>query len=355
MVRTLPSLQALRRAYPEASISWLVERGAASVLDGHPDLDAVIEFPRASLTKAFRSGHFGDAYRVLRRFIALLRSEHFDLVIDFHAIAKSALIAWSSRAPMRVSYAIPFGREWSWLFATHRARLSPAKISRYDRNAGLLAYLAIDSGQASARLPRDPVARARMRRALASSDPFVLIHPGSSEGTAYKRYRASGYAAVARELMQSCGLQTLVTLGTSPAEEKLAQQIVAAAAGAARLAPHTPLLSDLIALIDAARLYVGGDSGPLHVATALGTPAVQILGPTDPIENEPCREAVWKRVRVALPCSPCRSGCAAATCMTILPHEQIVEAAMACLERNPAEIRLELQSPDISRAFTAVQ
>lgn len=108
---------------------------------------------------------------------------------------------------------------------------------------------------------------------------------------------------------------------------------------AARLAPATPELADLIALIDRARLFVGSDSGPLHLATSLGTPAVQIMGPTDPIENEPQPGSRWRRVRIPVPCSPCRRGCAQATCMTIIPHDLVLEAALECLVEASDEPR----------------
>ncbi|MCP4035918.1 MAG: glycosyltransferase family 9 protein [bacterium] len=334
VVRTLPSLAALRAAWPEAHLCWLVERGAAAVLEGQGDLDAVIEFPRESLTQLLRAGRITGFVRELRGFVQALRAERFDLVIDFHAILKSGLLSWSCGAPVRVSYARPLGREASWLFATHRARVLPGRLSRYDRNAALVDFLAIDPATPCSSLRVDPAARARVDRALDRHDEFALIHPGSSAGASHKRYRSSGYAACARDLFQARGLRSLVTRGTSDEERRLAEEIVSQSKGAAELAPQTSQLVELIALIDRARLFVGGDSGPLHIATAVSTPAVQILGPTDPIENEPRREALWRRVRMPVACSPCRRGCAAATCLAIIPHERIVDAALECLDHS---------------------
>ncbi|MCH7599718.1 MAG: glycosyltransferase family 9 protein [Myxococcales bacterium] len=330
VVRTLPALQALRVAYPDAHISWLVEKRAAGVLEGRDDLDRVIQFPREHLMDLLRRRQFDELWRQLTGFVRALRAGQFDLVIDFHAILKSGVLAMLSGARTRVSYSWPFSREWSFLFANHRARLSPHKMSRYDRNAGLLKFLAIDSVE-TAILTVDKAADTRMGLALNGSKAWILIHPGSSSGADYKRYRPSGYADLARGLKRRTGLDSIVAQGTSAEERALAEEIVAGSRGAARLAPATSDLAELIALIDRARLFVGSDSGPLHLATSLGTPAVQIMGPTDPIENEPRRGTHWKRVRLPVPCSPCRRGCAQATCMAIIPHDLVLEAALECL------------------------
>jgi 3-deoxy-D-manno-octulosonic-acid transferase/heptosyltransferase-1 len=334
VVRTLPSLQALRAAYPEAHISWLVEKGAAGVLEDRDDLDQVIQFPRERLSDLLYRRKFRSLWREVNHFVGGLRDEQFDLVIDFHAILKSGVLAMLSRARTRVSYAAPFSREWSFLFATHRAQLSPHKMSRYDRNAGLLQFLSIEPTAVSTPLRVDGAARQRIGLALEGAEVPVLIHPGSSSGADYKRYRPSGYADLARGIKQKTGMISIVTLGTTAEERALAEEIVAGSKGAARLAPETPKLADLIALIDRARLFVGSDSGPLHLATSLGTPAVQIMGPTDPLENEPRRDARWKRVRIPVPCSPCRRGCAQATCMTIIPHDLVLEMALECLAQS---------------------
>jgi ADP-heptose:LPS heptosyltransferase len=334
VVRTLPALMALRAAYPSAHISWLTERAAAGVLDGHDGLDQVIHFPREALSEFLRKRRFGALCRALSEFVKTLRAERFDLVIDFHAILKSGLISRASGAPTRVSYAWPDSREFSWMFANQRARLPDRKMSRYDRNAALIDFLAIDAEVRDPSLKVDQAARRRVARELRLGEAPILLHPGTSEGTSYKRYRPSGYAALARELKRRRGLDSIVSAGGTAEERALAEQIVAASGGAARLAPETPRLADLIALIERARLFVGSDSGPLHIATSIGIPAVQILGPTDPVENEPRRGSRWERVRIQVPCSPCRRGCVPATCMSIIPHELVASAVFACLEET---------------------
>jgi lipopolysaccharide heptosyltransferase I len=330
VVRTLPAAAGLRASWPRAHLAWLVEPAAASVLRGQPWLDEVIVFPRAALGAALRRGRLVTAIRLARGFASELRAGRFDLVVDFHAILKSGLLAWLSGSKRRVSYARPFAREGAAWFATHRARLSPPKQSRFDRNEALLRFLA-----SGAELPARPLhvptaALERIDEALGDVRGPVVIHPGTSDATPYKRWTAAGYASVARALAAD-GVPCVVTSGPAESDREMAAAVLAAAGGAARPAPATPTLLDLAALFARSRLYLGADSGPMHVASAVGTPVVQLLGPTDPVENAPYPGTPSRTLRVQIGCNPCRRGCAAATCMRLIPAAAVLQAARELL------------------------
>jgi ADP-heptose:LPS heptosyltransferase len=109
--------------------------------------------------------------------------------------------------------------------------------------------------------------------------------------------------------------------------------VVAAAEGAAALAPPTESLAELLALMTRARLFIGCDSGPMHLASLAGTPVVAIFGPTDPVENAPSQSVPSRIVRRDVGCNPCREGCPARECMRAVEPEAVVEAALALLER----------------------
>jgi ADP-heptose:LPS heptosyltransferase len=111
----------------------------------------------------------------------------------------------------------------------------------------------------------------------------------------------------------------------------MAEAVLREAAGAARLAPATPTLLDLAALFAHARLYLGADSGPMHVASLVGTPVVQLLGPTDPVENAPYPGTASHTVRVQVACNPCKRGCDAATCMRAISENMVLRAVRALL------------------------
>lgn len=330
VVRTLPAVSALRAAYAGSHIAWLVEPAAWSALDGQPWIDEVIVFPRPALTEALRRGHWLEAAGALRRFVRGLRRRRFDLVVDFHGIAKSALLARASGARRCVGYAPPFARESSWRLMHERARLAPARVSRFVRNRGLVEFLGVAATPHPTPLRVDPRARARAARALGHPGRWVALHAGTSPQTPHKRWPAAGFAAVARALAQD-GFVPVVTFGPGAAERRLAETVVAESAGAARLAPPTRSVGELAAVLASCRLLVSADSGPLHVASLVGTPVVQLLGPTDPVENAPWEGTPSRTVRVPVACSPCRRGCAAAPCMRRIRPEDVLAAARALL------------------------
>jgi ADP-heptose:LPS heptosyltransferase len=294
VARTLPAVSVLRAACPGAHLAWLVEPGAASLLAGQPWIDEVIVFPRPAFPGALRGS---QALRARARCLLGLRARRFDLVLDFHALLRSALLALATGARRRVSFAPPFARELAWALATDRARLAPERISRFDRNEGLVRFLALEGRPAAHPLRVDPALRAAQREQLGAGPAPIAIHPGTSDAAPHKRFPAPLFGRVARALADATGLLTVVTHGPARDDARLAEAVVAASAGAARLAPATPRLGDLAALLSCARLVIGPDTGPLHVAALVGTPVVQVLGPTDPVENAPWRGTPARVVR----------------------------------------------------------
>jgi len=336
VVRTLPAVSALRTGYPAARIEWLVEPASASLLRAQPWVDAVRVLPRPDWTAHARALRWGTLAREMWRFLRALRAERFDLVVDFHSILKTGLPSRASGAPVRVGYARPYGREGAWLAANERARLSAPRCSRFERNAALLAFLGLRAPGHPEPLRLAPESVARMDRALGDAPPAPVLHPGTSDGTPHKRWTHEGYAHVARGLAETCGVPAWVTAGPARDDRTLADAIVRAADGAARPAPATPSLPDLAALFARSLLYVGSDTGPMHVASLVGIPVVQLLGPTDPVENAPWPGTPSRSVRVGVACSPCRRGCAAATCMRAIDPADVLDAARGLLAARRA-------------------
>jgi ADP-heptose:LPS heptosyltransferase len=336
VVRTLPAAQALRRAYPGSHLAWLVEPASASALANQPWLDEVIVFPREALRAALRGVRLARAARTAWDFARLLRSRRFDLVVDFHAILKSGVLARLSGAATRVGYAPPYARELAWWFVNRRARVSPPRSSRFDRNQALVRFLGVAAAPTT-RAWRPPAALlSAVDAELGLGARPVVLHPGTSVATPHKRWSPERYAAVARALHKELGVGSIVSYGPSAGERELALEVVRGAEGGARLAPRTQSLAELAALFSRCRLYVGGDTGPLHVASLVGTPVVQILGPTDPVENAPYPGTPSRSVRVPVACSPCRRGCAAALCMRVVPPEAVIRAARELLAGQDA-------------------
>ncbi|HTO70651.1 MAG TPA: glycosyltransferase family 9 protein [Myxococcota bacterium] len=325
VVRTRFAFAGLRELWPAAQIDWLVEDRAAAGLVGLPGLSQRVEVPRRRL----RARHPWVALATLREFARELRSRDYDLSIDFHGVLRSAFLAWSARIPVRVGYAAPIAKEGSHWLQTTSAPVEARHVSRFERNAALVRFL---GGAVPAQphvLELDP-AREQLFAGLPAR--FALVHPGTSPKTGYKRWEADRFAAVARELFTRAGVETRVAFGPVAGEREAARAVVAAAGGAAELAPPTESLAEFLALLRRASLFVGCDSGPMHLASLAGTPVVAIFGPTDPVENAPSATIPHRIVRVDVGCNPCREGCPARACMRAVEPEAVSQAALALLD-----------------------
>jgi ADP-heptose:LPS heptosyltransferase len=322
VVRTRFAFPGLRSLYPRATIDWLVEDRAASALEGIVGLDGVVRVPRRELAGRPRVAML----RTLRDLRAELRARRYDLAVDFHGILKSAALVYASGTPIRVGYGPGFAREGAWLLYNHRVRVSPTHLGRFERNAALVRYLGGEAPDAAPELEIPTEAERRIDAAGLPPDPVVL-HPGTSASTLYKRWSATRYAEVARRLGEGRGWPCVVTWGPVEGELECAQEVVAAAGGRALLGPRTEGLSDLLALLRRARLFIGSDSAPMHLAALAGRPLVVIYGPTDPVENFPFSGVPVRTVRHDVGCNPCRAGCPVRVCMESVTVEEVVEAA----------------------------
>jgi 3-deoxy-D-manno-octulosonic-acid transferase/heptosyltransferase-1 len=329
VIRTVPAVAALRTLYPGAHLAWLVEPAAAGVVEVAGVVDETIVFPRRDLVESIQTLDGLALARQLSGVIRQLRRRRFDLVLDFHGILKSGLLALLSGAPIRVGYGHTESREWSHLFMNRRIELPKTKISRYDRNAALVTSLAprVEIPERTLLHP-SAMAVARLASRLRGTERekangFVLIHPGSSPSTPHKRYAPEAWADVAKRLAAE-GIEIWLAAGPSRDERNRAEEILRLAGGDLVRAPETRSFDDLLALVSRASVFVASDSGPLHAASLVGISVVQLLGPTDPIQNEPWRGSPFRRVHVPLPCSPCRRGCEAAACMRAIPPALVV-------------------------------
>lgn len=341
VLRTLPAVSALRRLHPTSHLCWLVEPASEAAVTLSGCVDETLVFPRSELARAVRRGDLVGFVTHARRFFRRLRARRFELVLDFHGLAKSGLFAWLSGSPIRAGYDFATAREGSALFTNHHVELPDPRCSRFERNAALVRSVA-----PAARIPAGPLlapspaARARLEGQLAASGRpdargFVLIHPGSSEKASHKRYSPVAWSAVAKRLADA-GHEVWITAGPAAPERALARQIVEAGGGRVVEAPASDSFEDLVALIERASVFAACDSGPLHAATLCGVPVVQLLGPTDPIQNRPGSAAPWRRVHVPLPCSPCRRGCADPACMRAIPPAHVAEAIQELMATESA-------------------
>ncbi len=270
---TAPVLCALRAALPDAFLAWVVEGRNGELLRNHPALDELIVVPRGWL----KSLH--TAWDVRRK----LRQGQFDTAIDLQGLTKSAVAARLSGARRRIGIGGPDGREVSqWL---NNELVTPKLTHVIERNLELLAPLGIERPNVRFDLhtsPADTSAANAMLQNL-GLDRFGLVNPGA--GWPSKIWPANRFAGVARSLGRSRTLKSLV-VWAGLWERQWAEQIVAQSDGWALMAPPTSL-GELAALTRRAQLFVGSDTGPLHLAVAVGTPSVGLFGPMPAERNGP--------------------------------------------------------------------
>jgi len=274
VVHGMPVLCALREHYRTAFIGWVVEQGAAELLRGHSALDELIVVPRGW------SRSPGAIWQLRNR----LRPMEFHLTVDLQGLTKSALAARLSGAPRRIGFDDEKGRELSRWLNNERIAANAAHI--VDCNLQLLAKVGIVKPAVKFDVPESPEDRASAETIVAQAGlpgAFGVINPGA--GWPSKLWPADRYAAVASHLGSARKLPTLV-LWAGAEERRLAEQIVAGSGGKARLAPATSL-RDVAALARRARLFVSSDTGPLHIAAAVGTPCVGLYGPMPAERNGP--------------------------------------------------------------------
>jgi heptosyltransferase I len=264
-VHTLPVANLIKQRWPDAFVAWAVEQAAAPLVQGQRSVDETIVVPKGFLKSPIAIG------RLWRR----LRGLRFDVALDPQSLTKSAAIAWLSGARVRIGFRPPIGREFApWLNSELVAPIHLHVVRRYLEVLRPLGVHASDD-EVQFDLPIDPSGRASTERWLAAvgcTGDFAVLNPGASWDS--KVWPAERYVEVASRLP----LRSVVVWG-GERERQWAEKIAAATQGRATLAPATSLL-ELAALVERGTLFVGSDTGPLHIAAAVGTPCVSIFGPT---------------------------------------------------------------------------
>jgi heptosyltransferase-1 len=328
VVHCLPVLSALRSALPEARIAWVVEDLFAPLLEGHPDLDEVIPVRLRAWRKCALAG---DTRRELFRFVRRLRGFRADVAVDLMGNHKAGSIARLSGAARRIGASKDDRRERSsalWIDEPVPVR----GVHAVDRALATVAPLLPRAGELpAADFGGDKILPGTGMGSSAEDgddEPFVLVHPGAGWGN--KVYPPERWGAVARGLAERSGGGTRVALSPSKPEREMAEVIVASAGGAA-LPVEAAGLDTLVCLSRRARLVLGGDSGPIHLAHALGTPVLSVMGPTDPARHGPYGVPA-SALAHPLPCSYCyRRFEGTKACLLEIPAAAVLERSIDIL------------------------
>ncbi len=285
VINTLPALSALRHGYPDAFIGFLVEDRARDLIVNHPCVSRVHLFPRRRWVRMLLRPHQWPALAAeVGAFVRELRAQRYEVALELQSNLKGAVQAIVSGARLRVGFGPGHTKEYNHLF-THVHVTPPSEIlNRVDKFLSMAAAVGAPLQGADYQLPDSPDSRARVSAFFASAGlqpgGFVAIHPGTSDFGRAKRWMPERFAELAERIGRSYGLRSVVTWG--PGEQDLADQVARRSAGFAIPAMQTRSLLDLAEILRHARLFVGCDSGPLHLSSAVGIPSVALFGPKDP-------------------------------------------------------------------------
>jgi lipopolysaccharide heptosyltransferase I len=285
VINTLPALEALRRGLPQAFIGYVVEDRAHDLVTRHPSVDRVHLYRRKRWARYLHQPvHWWSMFEEFSAFLHEIRREQYTVALDFQGNLKGALHGLLSGARRRVGFSRGHCKENNYFFNNEHVTPPGAteKINRVDKFLSLVGHLGVAVAPASYRLPETRDGRARVDAFLAANGlrHYAAIHPGTSDFGALKRWKPERFAQLAERIGRETPLRPLITWG--PGERSLAEEIVAGSGGQAMLAMETKNILDLAELIRSAKLYVGCDSGPLHLSSAVSTPSVALFGPKDP-------------------------------------------------------------------------
>lgn len=266
VIHGLPVASALREHFPNATIAWAVEGRAAELVEGHPALDAVIKLPR----------RWWNSLRTIRGVRRQLRDLKFDVTVDLQCLTKSALVAWLSGAKRRLGVAGENGREFSKWFNNELTDVRASHV--VEHYLQILKPLGIEQPTVEFAIPAQEQDTNYAQQALSKMGlggcRFALLNPGA--GWPSKLWPVERYGSVAQYLLANHGIRS-VAVWCGSEERSLAQQIVNSSEGATLLAPATSM-SQLGAILRRASLFVGSDTGPMHLAVAVGVPTISLHG-----------------------------------------------------------------------------
>jgi heptosyltransferase I len=327
VIHTLPSLAALRRLYPDAHITWVVEAASKDIILHHPHLDQVLIFRRKNWIKDFKRGEWQFVLRDVRDFLALLRSRRYDLVIDFHGLFKSAMVVWASGGKRKLGY--DSLQELSGLFLNEKI---PEDMNKHavDRYLDFPRYLGATVGQAEFILPTNQEAQTgclALQNAFSlKKKNYIAVNPIALWET--KLWNDRKFAELADMIQQRLRMPVVFTGRDKESSDGITSRMDTPGIN---IGGQTTLM-ELACIYKDALAVISTDSGPMHLAAAVGTPVIALFGPTDPARTGPYG-AGHAVIRAGLSCSPCLlKKCSTKQCMEDILPQQVFAAVQKMLQ-----------------------
>ena len=336
VVHALPTVAALRWGFPDAFLAWMVEEEAADIVVGNPHLDEVIVSSRKRWRGELKQGSLRlSVLREMWEFLKMLRARRFDLVIDLQGLLKSGIPSFLSGAPYRLGYWE--AREMSHVFLTHKVSVDNGKMHAVDRYLAILPVLGISVGEKDFSIATTPGDEERMASLLESHG----VQPGKirivlNAPTRWKskRWPPEKFAELGDLLARRLGAKIILTGGQ--ADLGLVEEIASLMLARPVVFAGKTSLKEFCCLLKQVDLMVTCDSGPMHIAAAMGTPTVALFGPTDPLRTGPY--GMGHRVlQRRMDCIPCfKRTCPENRCLGEISLEEVFCAAEEILKGRKA-------------------
>ncbi|WP_378954846.1 lipopolysaccharide heptosyltransferase II [Pelosinus sp. sgz500959] len=325
VLHSTPVAQALKIAFPDCHITWLVGQVPSSLLTSNPYIDELYIWPRERWETHMRRGQFKSAWKLWQKLQTDLESKHFDVVLDIHGLFLSGMIAAASKAPRRIG--MDHTRELNWLFMNEIAPSSPQEVHVIQRYLSVLKPLGIHSKEyaMTLQLPEEAITFATdflRDHGISKQDTIIAFNPGTTWPS--KNWPTEYYAAVINSFKNN---EPILLCG-GPGEQKLGESIIQQLNRPIINAINQTSLLQLAALISQCSVLVTGDTGPLHMGIGLGIPTVSLFGPTDPQKFGPL---TGKHIILeeSMNCRPCHKKSCPLThlnCMHSLSPERVIRA-----------------------------
>ena len=328
VIHTLPALNAIRKKYPDAHITWLVEEAAYGVIKGHKALDRIIVSKRKTWLKGLAGRSCAKNFRKVCSFVKQLRDTRYDIILDFQALLKSGVLIGLARGGRKIGFDKGMEhQEHSYIFLNERVPPVDMEVHALTRGMMLLEAIGISSSEVEYNIyisgkDRNAADDLLMHCGIKAPKLLVAINPMAKWET--KLWDNLKFSNLADRLIEQANADVIFT-GSREDSEAIEGIISNMKVRAANLAGRTDLKT-LAALYEKASIVVSTDTGPMHMAAAVGTPVVALFGPTAPWRTGPFGEG-HKIIRVGLECSPCfKRQCKTIDCMKQISVEQVLNA-----------------------------
>jgi heptosyltransferase-1 len=325
VVHSLPLLEALRERFPLARIDWVVEEDASNILEGHPFIDELLIFPRKSWLGRFtRKGEYLSVGREAVRFLAWLKRRQYDLVIDLQGLLKSGILTFLARGKRKI--ALNDGREGSSLFVHERVAIPDPEMHALERYLCVARHLGVNNPKREGYIPIHESDKKFIDSLLGTRHDcrtLIAVNPMAKWET--KLWESSRFASLADLLNEKLAAEVIFT--GSNADRDVIEAIQSEMKTQPLNLAGMTTLKQLAYLYQRCVVVVSTDTGPMHIAAAMGSPVVVALfGPTSPLKTGPYGGR-QKVVRAGVQCSPCfKKRCDDMSCMTQITVDMVYEA-----------------------------